>query len=136
MTIRIVYRPSFRRSPRIQTLAIAESQPALVQTLRSAFQEEEPAETAAPTNRWTQGQVESLILILVRLASVAVALAVWRIGSDLGLFWNFVFNGGVLSHWQVWFALGVLLSGSALALSRRMQIVQAHEASAQRAQAA
>ena len=96
----------------------------------------EPAEAKVPVWRWTQGAMESMVVILVRLASVAVALAVWRIANDLGLSLNFLFNDGVLSHWQVWFALGVLLSGSALTLSRRLELARAEEVSADQAQAA
>ena len=86
------------------------------------------ASRPATAQHWVTGWKESLVLILVRLGSVAVALAVWRIASDLGLFYGFLFSTGVLSHWQVWFALGVLLSGSALTLSRRLQLAHASEA--------
>ncbi|MGD0580660.1 MAG: hypothetical protein ABSC08_17245, partial [Bryobacteraceae bacterium] len=135
-----VYRPSFRRSPAFRTKAVNYARSEFSQTLRNAFQDEEDEPTGlapqAPASRWGQGALESLILVLVRLATLAVGLAVWRIASDLGLFWRFVFSSGVLSHWQVWFALGVLLSGSALTLSRRLQLTQADEAGANQAQAA
>jgi hypothetical protein len=72
--------------------------------------------------------MESMVLLLVRLATVAVGLAVWRIASDLDLNWWFPFSTGVASHWQVWFALGVLLSGSALMLARRLRLAHADAA--------
>lgn len=72
--------------------------------------------------------MESLVLVLVRLATVAVGLAVWRIASDLDVSWGFPISTGVASHWQVWFALGMLLSGSALTLAKRLRLAHADEA--------
>ena len=140
MTIRLVYRTSFRKSPQSAAVAAHGERQEFARTLRAAFGDEEHEQTDAtlpePASRWQQGALESLVVTLVRLASVAVAFAVWRIASDLGLFWHFAFSSGVLSHWQVWFALGVLLSGTALTLSRRIQLAQAHAAGANQAQAA
>ena len=91
---------------------------------------------AAPEWHWSLGALESMILVLTRLATIAVGLAVWRIASDLGLPWQFVFNSGVLSHWQVWFALGLLFSGGALTLSRRLQLAHAQATHPDQARAA
>lgn len=87
-------------------------------------------------SRWSEDTLELMILVLTRLATVAVALSVWRIASDLGLSWGFLFNNGVLSHWQVWFALGLLLTGSAVALSRRLRLAHAEAAQPDQARAA
>ena len=128
MTIRLIY----RRNPTILARRVDGQRSEYSETLRSAPYEDEESEAgtapAANSRRWLSGAMESLVLILVRLASVAVALAVWRIASDLGLFYGFLFSTGVLSHWQVWFALGVLLSGTALTLSRRLQLAHANGA--------
>ena len=32
------------------------------------------------------------------------ALAIWRFSQDVGLAGDFIFEDGVLSHWQVWLA--------------------------------
>ena len=80
----------------------------------------ESAEREATRHTWPAGTLESLTIVLVRLASIAVLMAVWRIAADLDLMRGFLFNSGVLSHWQVWFAGAVLLSTGALSLARRV----------------
>lgn len=126
MTIRVVYRPSSQRGPTVQTKAAIRGQ-------GDAAIETPPA---APAARWSQSTLESMILLQARLATVAVGLAVWRIASDLGLSWGFPLNAGVLSHWQVWFAVGLLLSGGASALSRRLRLTHAEAPRTNHVQAA
>jgi hypothetical protein len=132
MTIRLIYRPSYRRNSPSQLRAVNGEGSEFSETLRSAFGAEQESEAAtapsAPRQRWWSGWMEQLVLLMVRLATVAVGLAVWRIASDLDLNWWFPFSTGVASHWQVWFALGVLLSGSALMLARRLRLAHADEA--------
>lgn len=43
-------------------------------------------------------------------ASVAACLfALWRLSADLNWIGGFAFSKGLLSHWQVWLAVAVLL---------------------------
>jgi hypothetical protein len=50
----------------------------------------------------------------VTLAAISCGtLGGWRLGQDLGWAGDFVFESGVLSHWQVWLsAAGLLQYGS------------------------
>jgi hypothetical protein len=57
----------------------------------------------------------------------ALIMAAWRIAADLGLPLPFLFTGGVLSHWQVWFSAAVLLAGSAGLVARRLQFGRARD---------
>ena len=51
----------------------------------------------------------------------AMAMAAWRIASDLGLPIPFVITGGMFSHWQVWFSAAVLLVVTAAWVARRLE---------------
>jgi hypothetical protein len=42
----------------------------------------------------------------------------WRLGQDLGWAGDFVFESGVLSHWQVWLSAAALLQYGSWKLSR------------------
>jgi hypothetical protein len=42
----------------------------------------------------------------------------WRLGQDLGWAGDFVFESGVLSHWQVWLSAAALLQYGSWRLSR------------------
>jgi hypothetical protein len=50
-------------------------------------------------------------------AAIALVLSFWRLGSDLGWTGQFAISNGLFSHWQVWFALAIILG--ALAPSSR-----------------
>jgi len=52
------------------------------------------------------------------LALVCFLLCGWRWMMDLGLIGRFVVGEGFWSHWQVWFAGGVLFQGLAAGLGR------------------
>lgn len=41
-------------------------------------------------------------------SGVALALAMWRLTSDLGVTAGFAISSGLFSRWQVWLALAVL----------------------------
>jgi len=45
-------------------------------------------------------------------------LGSWRLGQDLGWAGDFVFESGVLSHWQVWLSAAALLQYGAWRLAR------------------
>ena len=40
--------------------------------------------------------------LLTMVAIGCAALGLWRMGTDLGWAGDFVFQNGILSHWQVW----------------------------------
>lgn len=52
------------------------------------------------------------MLELLRPASLfAFLMAAWRLGADLGWSNAFLFQEGLLYHWQVWMALGLGMIG-------------------------
>ena len=55
--------------------------------------------------------------LLIPIALMAWALALWRLASDLGLAGEFAIEG-LFSHWQVWIALALGLSFAAASLNR------------------
>ena len=48
----------------------------------------------------------------------AYVLGFWRLASDLGMASGFAISDGIFSHWQVWLALGGLMTAGALLLNR------------------
>jgi hypothetical protein len=51
------------------------------------------------------GQAARLLASLLNLVAISFAvLGLWRLGQDLDMLGNFVFQAGFLSHWQVWIA--------------------------------
>lgn len=68
------------------------------------------------------GLVEALRLLLhlCKPASMALfVMAAWRFCADLGWTSDFVISEGIFSHWQVWGALGLALSGIQSELEKR-----------------
>jgi hypothetical protein len=59
-----------------------------------------------------------LAALLNPLALMACALALWRVGADLGWTGEFAITEGLLSHWQVWFAAAAAIELAAIALNR------------------
>lgn len=57
--------------------------------------------------------------LLWPVTAMVFALAIWRLGQDLGLTASFFIEDGPLSHWQVWLALAVTLGAACVWLSRR-----------------
>jgi DMSO/TMAO reductase YedYZ heme-binding membrane subunit len=66
-------------------------------------------------NRHIAGATAAL---LTPAAVVAAVIAVWRIGSDIGLTGQFAFTDGVFSHWQIWIAIAAILQFAASLLNR------------------
>lgn len=73
-----------------------------------------------PSFGWVRAAVASpqwneafnLMLELLRPASLfAFLMAAWRLGADLGWSNAFLFQEGLLYHWQVWMALGLGMIG-------------------------
>lgn len=57
--------------------------------------------------------------LLWPVAAMVFALALWRLGADLGLTAGFFIQEGPFSHWQVWMAAAVTLGGTCGWLSRK-----------------
>lgn len=53
--------------------------------------------------------MQGLSVFLMPVCAIAYALALWRIGADMGWARAFAIEHGILSHWQVWFVAGGLL---------------------------
>ncbi len=56
--------------------------------------------------------------LLTPAALMALALGIWRLGSDLNLTGEFAISGGLFSHWQVWIAVAGFLQTCASILNR------------------
>lgn len=63
-----------------------------------------------------------LAALLMPLAFVASVLGVWRLAADPGWTNHFFISKGLLSHWQVWFAVAIGMHASARALSKWLEI--------------
>ena len=57
-------------------------------------------------------------LVLTPVAVLAGVLGAWRLGADPGWTTNFFIADGVLSRYQLWFAVAVAAQVSALVLDR------------------
>jgi hypothetical protein len=56
--------------------------------------------------------------LLTLVAVSCASLGLWRIGTDLDVARNFVFQNGFLSHWQVWIGLAVGVQYASWRLTR------------------
>src|SRR5579884_65410 len=56
--------------------------------------------------------------LLTPAALTALVLALWRIGADLGFARAFAIRDGLLSHWQIWLAVSVIIQFAAILLNR------------------
>lgn len=56
--------------------------------------------------------------LLTPAAVLCFVIALWGILADTGFAKQFVFEDGLLSHWQVWLALGVLVQALGIALDK------------------
>ena len=59
--------------------------------------------------------------LLSPASALAMAMALWRLGQDLGFARNFFLSTGPLSHWQVWFGIAACLLATGYWLNRRAQ---------------
>lgn len=57
--------------------------------------------------------------LLWPVTSMVFALAVWRLGQDLGLTASFFIQDGPMSHWQPWLAMAMVLGAGCGWLSKR-----------------
>ncbi|MBM3762443.1 MAG: hypothetical protein FJW36_19620 [Acidobacteria bacterium] len=56
--------------------------------------------------------------LLTPAAVLCMVVGLWRLLADLNITEQFVFERGLLSHWQVWLALGVAVQGASVYLDR------------------
>jgi hypothetical protein len=56
--------------------------------------------------------------LLTPAALTACALALWRLAADLRMAGPFAITEGLFSHWQVWFAVAILIQLMAIFLNR------------------
>ncbi|HBY62617.1 MAG TPA: hypothetical protein DEH78_22580, partial [Solibacterales bacterium] len=56
--------------------------------------------------------------LLTPAALAAFVLAIWRLGADLGYLGTFAFQDGLLSRWQVWVAIALLVQLTVIYLTR------------------
>lgn len=66
----------------------------------------------------TREMAAGLASLLSPVAAVVFALAIWRLGQDLGVTTQFFIQDGPLSHWQVWLALAITLGAACMWLNR------------------
>jgi len=71
------------------------------------------------TAETSQEAVRLVLAFLTPAAVIAGVLGAWRLSSDLGWTDEFFISKGLLSHWQVWFALAGLLQSAAVSLRVR-----------------
>ena len=85
-------------------------------------------ERVVPDVSWLTGHaLEALGVVAVFLPAFAfmeAALGAWRMCADLGWAGAFFVDAGILSHWQVWFALAAFTQASALYLNRLVEKMQ------------
>lgn len=74
---------------------------------------------ARPEQVTPQELAQALSAVLSPIAAASVALALWRIGQDMGFAANFFISEGPFSHWQVWFGLASTLLAVVVYLNRR-----------------
>ncbi len=65
-----------------------------------------------------QEMATGLASLLAPIAALVFALALWRLGQDLGITKTFFITEGTFSHWQVWLALAITIGGACLWLNR------------------
>jgi hypothetical protein len=56
--------------------------------------------------------------LLTPVSAIGFVLAAWRLGADIGWTSAFPLSDGLLSHWMVWIAIGVLIQACAANLKR------------------
>lgn len=60
----------------------------------------------------------AMAALISPLVVTALCIGFWKLAADVGLAGQFAFSNGLLSHWQVWFALAALGQCFSLLLNR------------------
>ncbi len=69
--------------------------------------------------RVKNGRAALLFASLLTLVSISIGiLGSWRLCEDLGFAGDFVFQSGLLSHWQVWMASAAVIQYASWRLTR------------------
>src|SRR5689334_15150121 len=87
------------------------------------------------TSVWVSTQTFELLsfvgVFLTPFALMEAALGFWRLGADLGWAGAFFIDEGMLSHWQVWFALAAFTQTASVYLKRlsakQVELIDRHE---------
>lgn len=70
-------------------------------------------------NRNLDSKLASAIASLLTPAAVlCFVVALWRLLADADITEQFVIRGGLLSHWQVWLAMGIAIQTLSVFLDR------------------
>lgn len=81
-----------------------------------------------PVIHWTSAVSQEALVVaaafLTPCALVEAALGFWRFGVDVGWTDNFFIANGLLSHWQVWFALAIITQAGSVTLNRRLKSLE------------
>jgi len=89
------------------------------------------SERVLPDVSWLTGHALTALSVaavfLPSFAFMEAALGAWRLCADLGWAGAFFVDAGILSHWQVWFALAGFTQASALYLKRLVEKIQPSE---------
>lgn len=75
--------------------------------------------TAIAVPRRSEGLGQALLalqFLLSQAALVSLVFGLWRLGVDLNITGQFILDQGLLSHWQVWFALSALFYAASTAV--------------------
>jgi hypothetical protein len=79
-------------------------------------------ERLAPAIEWTTDRTFEaatfMAVFLTPFALMEAALGIWRFCSDIGWAGAFFVDRGILSHWQVWFALAAFTQATSVYLNR------------------
>ncbi len=74
------------------------------------------------TQGFSRQLADVLVALLTPSAVLALAMALWRVGADLGWTDAFLIADGFFSHWQVWIAMSIglkLISSTMIAWGSR-----------------
>jgi hypothetical protein len=75
----------------------------------------------------SNSRIAILSASLLTLVAIGFAsLGMWRVGTDLDVAHNFVFQDGFLSHWQVWIGLAVGVQYASWRLNRFARSASGH----------
>jgi len=77
---------------------------------------------SGPRVRKTVGKKQKAALaissLLVPVCVMAWMFALWALGADMNLTGSFAFSNGLLSHWQVWAGIAIVLHVAMYFLNR------------------
>jgi hypothetical protein len=77
-----------------------------------------PGETGPERVVTAEEMAQGLSALLWPASTVPLALAVWRMGQDLGFASEFFLQDGLASRWQIWFAAGLVMMAAARHMAR------------------